>query len=232
MTATHAEEAKKQSISWFDVSFRDYLSYLGDKRFEEHTTENALALISHFTKIDEEELGQRSLSEIQMTHLAWVLLLAQPNDFDTFSKTLWDRTLEAIVFEKEVYLFPETVPNIITDEEQPLYEESFGNWLEAMQFTKYYSQLTDGGEMQAIPLIMALLFRKKDEVVPIAQVAREKWIARRKSIFERVNMYYIWQVLFFFIMPTVSLLVLSQTYLQQQNRREKQKSKSKQVSKL
>lgn len=207
------------SISWHDVSYRDYISYIKDERFSELNAENTLAFLSHFTKIPEAELGNKSLAEIQLTHLAWISLLSQPNDFHLFSQTHWDRTLETIVFENHVFYFPETIPNIITDTDQPLYNESFGNWLEAMQFTRYYSQLTDGGELEAMPFILALLFRKKDEVVPVAQVEREKWIKRRTAIFERMSMYYVWQALFFFIMPTVLLLQVTQTYFQSRSRR-------------
>lgn len=215
-------------ISWFDVSFRDYMAYLKDDRFNEHNSENALELISHFTKIPVEELGNKSLYDIQMIHLSWILLLNQPNDFKTFSNNTWDRGLLMIPFEGKAYHFPATLPNLITNEEQPMYEETFGNWLEAMQCTRYFSRL-EKGELEAMPYIMALLFRQENEIVPLKQVEREKWVSRRKAMWERVNMYYIWQALFFFIMPTKLLLEVSQTYFPNRSRKEKQVNKYKQA---
>jgi len=109
-----------------------------------------------------------------------------------------------------------------------MYEETFGNWLEAMQFTKYFAKL-ENGELEAMPYIMALLFRQENEIVPLKQVEREKWIARRKAMWERVNMYYIWQALFFFIMPTKLLLEVSQTYFPKQSRKEKRQNRYRQA---
>lgn len=219
---------EEKIISWFDVSFRDYMIYLNDEKFNEHNSENALELISHFTKVPVEELGEKSLYEIQMTHLSWIILLSQPNDFQNFSETTWDRSLLMIPFEGKAFHYPATIPNLITNAEQPMYEETFGNWLEAMQFTKYFSKL-EKGELEAMPYIMALLFRQENEQVPLKQVEREKWLLRRKSMWERVNMYYIWQALFFFIMPTMLLLEVSQTYFPSLNHKVKHRSKSKQV---
>ena len=221
-------ENAENLISWFDVSFRDYMAYLKDDRFEEHNAENALELISHFTKVPVEELGNKSIHDIQMTHLSWIILLSQPNDFKTFSNNTWDRGLLMIPFEGKAYHFPASIPNLLTNVEQPMYEETFGNWLESMQFTKYFSKL-EKGELEAMPYIMALLFRQEDEKVPLKQVEREKWIARRKSMWERVNMYYIWQALFFFIMPLTELIKTSLTYFQNPSRKEKQASRYRQA---
>lgn len=221
-------ENEEKQISWFDVSFRDYMQYLNDDRFNEHNAENALELISHFTKVPVEELGEKSLQEIQMTHLSWIVLLNQPNDFKTFSNNSWDRGLLMIPFEGKAFHFPATLPNLITNQEQPMYEETFGNWLEAMQFTNYFSKL-EKGELEAMPYILALLFRQENEKVPLKQVEREKWIARRKAMWERVNMYYVWQALFFFILPLTELLKTFQTYFPSKNRKVKQVSKYRQA---
>ena len=212
------ESIGNQVVSWADIPLNKYLAWL--KMEDKHETgEDALSLISHFTDEPAEVLGERSMLEIRLLHLRYLSLLLEPNDFDAFTKRYWDSGLRAIPYMGAMYVFPSTIPNIVTETEQPMYDEPFGNWLEAMQFTKYYNMLVENGDMEALPFILAVLFRKKDEKIPLERVARDRWIKRRSDMFRSISMHYAWQALFFFIMPTALLLRVTQTYLVQQNQR-------------
>lgn len=94
-----------------------------------------------------------------------------------------DRTDEVII-KDESFFRSKVIENRITGNRDYLKDETVGAFSECNAFLQYFSKLEDGN-LTVMSYLAAILFRRKDELLPVKETERIDFIASRKELFEK-----------------------------------------------
>lgn len=94
---------------------------------------------------------------------------------------------DQFVIDNEVYHLPK----------EGFSRNTFGEYIET-QTVKFEYRKVEGGDMKALPKVIAILCKKKGEVLPADSLERDKWIEERAEVMQKLTAEKALQLAFFF----------------------------------
>lgn len=164
-------------IKWESIPQEEKESFVATLPIEEVTgkwNDYTIDFVKYWTGMTDDVISHMPIEDI---HYVYRII----NNY--FSNINIDEKATSFDFDGNVYLFPEAPVNPYSDKKDFLKSNRMVDIVESMQFELFSSALGES-KWSVLPSIIAILFKIKDEELPIKSADREAWIAKRAKLFE------------------------------------------------